>query len=138
MANFHFSEWLTDNSKSNHSDTFPLLPEGEDNFSQDPEDDILASPPSSAAPKPLVPLPAEPRAAMPPPSILPTHISIQHKPIPPPSVPPQPAVLTPQAIAPAPPPRCVPSTTHSHHPRLSVPRLCHPRWTKAPGTHSAL
>lgn len=77
--------------------------EGEDNFSQDPEDDILASPPSSAAPKPLVPLPAEPRAAMPPPSILPTHISIQHKPIPPPSVPPQPAVLTPQAIAPAPP-----------------------------------
>ncbi|XP_056301726.1 MAX network transcriptional repressor b isoform X2 [Danio aesculapii] len=77
--------------------------EGEDNFSQDPEDDMLSSPPSSAAPKPPVPLPAEPRAAMPPPSILPTHISIQHKPVLPPSAPPQPAVLTPQAIAPAPP-----------------------------------
>ncbi|KAG1970058.1 MAX network transcriptional repressor b isoform X1 [Pimephales promelas] len=74
--------------------------EGEDNFDQDVEDDILSSPPSSSAPK--LPAPSEPRPAMPPPSILPTHISIQHKPATPPSHP-QAAVITPQAIAPAPP-----------------------------------
>ncbi|XDV39103.1 hypothetical protein PO909_008391 [Leuciscus waleckii] len=74
--------------------------EGEDNFDQDVEDDILSSPPSSSAPK--LPAPSEPRPAMPPPSILPTHISIQHKPTTPPSHP-QAAVITPQAIAPAPP-----------------------------------
>lgn len=81
-------------------DHFPLFPEGEDNFDQDVEDDLLSSPPSSSAPK--LPAPSEPRPAMPPPSILPTHISIQHKPSTPPSHP-QAAVITPQAIAPAPP-----------------------------------
>uniref|UniRef100_A0A8C2EYM2 Max-binding protein MNT n=1 Tax=Cyprinus carpio TaxID=7962 RepID=A0A8C2EYM2_CYPCA len=70
--------------------------EGEDNFDQDVDDDILSSPPSSA------PAPSEPRAAMPPPSILTTHISIQHKPTTPPNQH-QPTVVTPQAIAPAPP-----------------------------------
>ncbi|XP_051732973.1 MAX network transcriptional repressor b isoform X2 [Ctenopharyngodon idella] len=80
--------------------------EGEDNFDQDVEDEILSSPPSSSAPKLPAPALSEPRVAMPPPSILPTHISIQHKPTTPPSAPPsqpQPAVVTPQAIAPAPP-----------------------------------
>uniref|UniRef100_A0A672RS71 Max-binding protein MNT n=1 Tax=Sinocyclocheilus grahami TaxID=75366 RepID=A0A672RS71_SINGR len=80
--------------------------EGEDNFDQDVDDDILSSPPSSCAAKPSAPAPSEPRAAMPPPSILPTHISIQHKPTTPTSAPPnqpQPTVVTPQAIAPAPP-----------------------------------
>ncbi|KAK9955735.1 hypothetical protein ABG768_015591 [Culter alburnus] len=80
--------------------------EGEDDFDQDVEDDILSSPPSSSAPKLPAPALSEPRVAMPPPSILPTHISIQHKPTTPPSAPPsqpQPAVVTPQAIAPAPP-----------------------------------
>ncbi|XP_051956314.1 max-binding protein MNT-like [Xyrauchen texanus] len=76
--------------------------EGEDNFDQDVEDDILSSLPSSSAPKPPAPAPSETRPALPPPSILPTHISIQHKPIIPPN-PSQPAVVTPQAIAPAPP-----------------------------------
>uniref|UniRef100_A0A9J8B4T4 Max-binding protein MNT n=1 Tax=Cyprinus carpio carpio TaxID=630221 RepID=A0A9J8B4T4_CYPCA len=70
--------------------------EGEDNFDQDVDDDILSSPPSSA------PAPPEPHAAMPPPSILTTHISIQHKPTTPPNQH-QPTVVTPQAIAPAPP-----------------------------------
>ncbi|XP_042604302.1 max-binding protein MNT-like [Cyprinus carpio] len=70
--------------------------EGEDNFDQDVDDDILSSPPSSA------PAPSEPRAAMPPPSILTTHISIQHKPTTPPNQH-QPTAVTPQAIAPAPP-----------------------------------
>lgn len=76
--------------------------EGEDNFDQDIEEDVLSSPP----PKPPAPLPPEPRAAMPPPTILSTHIAIQHKPIPQPTAPstqPQPTVVTPQAIAPAPP-----------------------------------
>ncbi|XP_051959588.1 MAX network transcriptional repressor b [Xyrauchen texanus] len=76
--------------------------EGEDNFDQDGEDDILSSP--SSAPKP--PAPLEPHAAMLPPPILPAHISIQHKSNTPPTAPPtptQPAVVTPQAIAPAPP-----------------------------------
>ncbi|XP_052393465.1 max-binding protein MNT [Carassius gibelio] len=80
--------------------------EGEDNFDQDVDDDMLSSPPSSSAAKPSAPTPSEPRAAMPPPSILPTHISIQHKPTTSPSAPPsqpQPTVVTPQAIAPAPP-----------------------------------
>ncbi|XP_042567071.1 max-binding protein MNT-like [Cyprinus carpio] len=80
--------------------------EGEDNFDQDVDDDILSSPPSSSVAKPSAPASSEPRAAMPPPSILPTHISIQHKPTTPPSAPPsqpQPTVVTPQAIAPAPP-----------------------------------
>ncbi|XP_048023129.1 MAX network transcriptional repressor b isoform X2 [Megalobrama amblycephala] len=80
--------------------------EGEDDFDQDVEDDILSSPPSSSVPKLPAPALSEPRVAMPPPSILPTHISIQHKPTTPPSAPPsqpQPAVVTPQAIAPAPP-----------------------------------
>lgn len=101
--------------------------EGEDNFSQDPEDDMLSSPPPSAAPKPPVPLPAEPRAAMPPPSILPTHISIQHKPVPPPSAPPQPAVLTPQAIAPAPPSHVVspPQPTVITHASVSHASVIH-------------
>lgn len=43
---------------------------------------------------------------MPPPTILSTHIAIQHKPTPLPAAPstqPQPAMVTPQAIAPAPP-----------------------------------
>ncbi|XP_067232151.1 MAX network transcriptional repressor b isoform X2 [Chanodichthys erythropterus] len=80
--------------------------EGEDDFDQDVEDDILSSPPSSSAPKLPAPALSEPRVAMPPPSILPTHISIQHKPTTQPSAPPsqpQPALVTPQAIAPAPP-----------------------------------
>ncbi|XP_059398008.1 max-binding protein MNT-like [Carassius carassius] len=80
--------------------------EGEDNFDQDVDDDILSSPPSSSAAKPSAPTPSEPRAAIPPPSILPTHISIQHKSTTPPSAPPsqpQPTAVTPQAIAPAPP-----------------------------------
>uniref|UniRef100_A0A673MGP0 MAX network transcriptional repressor b n=1 Tax=Sinocyclocheilus rhinocerous TaxID=307959 RepID=A0A673MGP0_9TELE len=92
--------------KSNYHDSFPLFSEGEDNFDQDVDDDILSSPSSSCAAKPSAPAPSEPRAAMPPPSILPTHISIQHKPTTPPSAPPnqpQPTVVTPQAIAPAPP-----------------------------------
>uniref|UniRef100_A0A671RKS9 Max-binding protein MNT n=1 Tax=Sinocyclocheilus anshuiensis TaxID=1608454 RepID=A0A671RKS9_9TELE len=76
--------------------------EGEDNFDQDVDDDILSSPPSSSVAKPSAPAPSEPRAAMPPPSILPTHISIQHKPTTPPNQL-QPTVVTPQAIAPAPP-----------------------------------
>ncbi|KAI7795573.1 MAX network transcriptional repressor b isoform X2 [Triplophysa rosa] len=83
--------------------------EGEDNFDQDIAEDILSSPP----PKPPAPLPPEPRAAMPLPTILSTHISIQHKPTPLPAAPstqPQPAVVTPQAIAPAPPPHMLTPT----------------------------
>ncbi|XP_051533355.1 max-binding protein MNT-like [Myxocyprinus asiaticus] len=78
--------------------------EGEDNFDQDGEDDILSSP--SSAPKPPAPVPLESHAAMLPPPILPAHISIQHKSTTPPTAQPtpsQPAVVTPQAIAPAPP-----------------------------------
>ncbi|XP_052444285.1 max-binding protein MNT [Carassius gibelio] len=76
--------------------------EGEDNFDQDVDDDMLSSPPSSSAAKPSAPALSEPRAAMPPPSILTTHIAIHHKPTTPPNQP-QPTVVTPQAIAPAPP-----------------------------------
>ncbi|KAL7853611.1 hypothetical protein AOLI_G00204550 [Acnodon oligacanthus] len=83
--------------------------EGEDNFDQEAEDDILSSPrPSAARPQPA---PSEPRPSLPAPppsSILPSHISVQHKP----SVPvsatlsqPQTTAVTPQAIAPAPPPQ---------------------------------
>ncbi|XP_017559841.1 MAX network transcriptional repressor b [Pygocentrus nattereri] len=83
--------------------------EGEDNFDQEAEDDILSSPrPSAARPQPA---PSESRPSLPvpaPSSILPSHISVQHKP----SVPalatlsqPQTAAVTPQAIAPAPPPQ---------------------------------
>ncbi|XP_055036946.2 MAX network transcriptional repressor b [Misgurnus anguillicaudatus] len=78
--------------------------EGEDNFDQDVDEDILSSPPLSSAPKP--PAPPEPRVAMAPPTLLSTHISIQHRPTPLPVAPsnqPQPTMVTPQAIAPAPP-----------------------------------
>ncbi|XP_056587454.1 MAX network transcriptional repressor b isoform X2 [Triplophysa dalaica] len=83
--------------------------EGEDNFDQDIEEDVLLSPP----PKPPAPLPPEPRATMPLSAILSTHISIQHKPTPQPAAPstqPQPAVVMPQAIAPAPPPHMLTPT----------------------------
>ncbi|XP_072518514.1 MAX network transcriptional repressor b [Salminus brasiliensis] len=83
--------------------------EGEDNFDQDAEDDVLSSPrPSAARPQPA---PSEPRPCLPAPppsSILPSHIAIHHKPsVPPSSAPSQPqtATVTPQAIAPAPPPQ---------------------------------
>lgn len=83
--------------------------EGEDNFDQDAEDDLLSSPrPSAARPHPAL---SEPRPCLPAPlptSILPSHITIQHKPSVPLSVAPslpQTAAVTPQAIAPAPPPQ---------------------------------
>ncbi|XP_016130474.1 max-binding protein MNT-like [Sinocyclocheilus grahami] len=97
INNVFMFEWVRNNIKSNYHESFPLFPEGEDNFDQDVDDDILSSPPSSSVAKP-----SEPRAAMPPPSILATHISIQHKPTTPPNQL-QPTVVTPQAIAPAPP-----------------------------------
>uniref|UniRef100_A0A4W4GR61 Max-binding protein MNT n=1 Tax=Electrophorus electricus TaxID=8005 RepID=A0A4W4GR61_ELEEL len=79
--------------------------EGEDNFDQDVEDDILHSTHPSVGRS--QPAPSEPRAPVPPASALPSHISIQQKPSTPPSAPPpqpQAPVMTPQAIAPAPPP----------------------------------
>ncbi len=93
-----------DQVKSNCHESFPLFSEGEDDFDQDVDDDILSSPPSSSTAKLSAPAPSEPRAAILPPSILSTHISIQHKPTTPPYAPPnQPTGVTPQAIAPAPP-----------------------------------
>ncbi|XP_066502856.1 MAX network transcriptional repressor b [Hoplias malabaricus] len=80
--------------------------EGEDNFDQDVEDDVLSSPRPSA-PRPQL-APSEPRPSLPPvppTSILPSHISIQHKPPAPSSAQPHTATVTPQAIAPAPPPQ---------------------------------